>query len=37
MDQIHLPSIRYRTYIALSPESVYDTLTTGAGWDAWFA
>lgn len=30
------PPIRYRTYIAAPPERVYETLTTGAGWDAWF-
>ena len=37
MDQVRLPSIRYKTYIAVNPEYVYNTLTTGAGWDAWFA
>jgi uncharacterized protein YndB with AHSA1/START domain len=31
-----VPPIRYRSYIAASPERVYETLTTGAGWDAWF-
>jgi uncharacterized protein YndB with AHSA1/START domain len=33
---ITLPPIRYRTYIDASPERVYETLTTGEGWDAWF-
>jgi uncharacterized protein YndB with AHSA1/START domain len=31
-----LPPIRYRTYINVSPVRVYEVLTTGAGWDAWF-
>jgi uncharacterized protein YndB with AHSA1/START domain len=35
-EKIDLPAIKYNTYIATSPQRVYDTLTTGAGWDAWF-
>jgi uncharacterized protein YndB with AHSA1/START domain len=35
-DPIKLPPIRYNTYVNAPPERVYDTLTTGAGWDAWF-
>jgi uncharacterized protein YndB with AHSA1/START domain len=31
-----LPPIRHCTYIDTSPQRVYETLTTGAGWDAWF-
>lgn len=31
-----LPPIRHSTYIEASPRRVYDTLTTGSGWDAWF-
>ncbi len=31
-----IPPIRYRTYIDAAPERVYETITTGAGWDAWF-
>ncbi len=31
-----IPPIRYRTYINAPPDRVYETLTTGAGWDAWF-
>lgn len=31
-----LPPIRYSTYIAAPPDRVWDTLTTAAGWDAWF-
>lgn len=36
MSSIQLPNIQHRTYIAASPERVFATLTTGAGWDAWF-
>ncbi len=35
-DSIELPAIHFQTYIAVSPERVYDTITTGEGWDAWF-
>lgn len=35
-DQLQLPPIRYRTYINAPPERVYETITTGSGWDAWF-
>jgi uncharacterized protein YndB with AHSA1/START domain len=31
-----LPPIRTRTYIKAPPAKVYEMLTTGAGWDAWF-
>lgn len=30
------PPIRYRTFINAKPEKVYETITTGSGWDAWF-
>jgi uncharacterized protein YndB with AHSA1/START domain len=36
MTDLTIPPISCRTYIAAPPERVYDTLTTGAGWDAWF-
>jgi uncharacterized protein YndB with AHSA1/START domain len=29
-------SIQHRTFIHATPDKVYETLTTGAGWDAWF-
>lgn len=32
---IHTP-IRHLTWIAVSPSRVYETLTSAAGWDAWF-
>ena len=35
-ERIELPPIHYNTYVAAPPERVYDTLTTAAGWDAWF-
>jgi uncharacterized protein YndB with AHSA1/START domain len=35
-EKIELPPIKYNTYVAAPPQRVYDTLTTGAGWDAWF-
>jgi len=35
-EKIDLPSINYNTYVAAPPQRVYETLTTGAGWDAWF-
>lgn len=31
-----MPEIKQRTYIKVSPERVYETLTTGDGWNAWF-
>lgn len=31
-----LPPIRHRTYIQSPPGRVYDTLSSSAGWDAWF-
>ncbi len=31
-----LPAIKHTTYIRTPPEKIYDALTTGAGWDAWF-
>ncbi len=36
MPQGQMPPIDYRTYIAVAPEVVYTTLTTGEGWDSWF-
>lgn len=36
MESIELPPIRYRTYINASAEKVYEMITTGDGWDAWF-
>ena len=33
---IVVPPIAYSTYIAVPPARVYETLSTGAGWDAWF-
>jgi uncharacterized protein YndB with AHSA1/START domain len=36
MDSMELPPIRCATYIGAPPEAVYATLTTAAGWDAWF-
>lgn len=31
-----MPNIKHRTYIKVTPEKVYRTLTTGQGWNAWF-
>ncbi len=31
-----LPAIAHRVFIAASPDVVYRTLTTAAGWDGWF-
>jgi uncharacterized protein YndB with AHSA1/START domain len=31
-----MPDIEHSTYIAVLPETVFDAITTGAGWDAWF-
>ncbi|HEU5138409.1 MAG TPA: SRPBCC domain-containing protein [Bacillales bacterium] len=31
-----MPEIKHRTYIRAAPEKVYETLTTGEGWNAWF-
>ncbi|HEX7064099.1 MAG TPA: SRPBCC domain-containing protein [Bacillales bacterium] len=31
-----MPEIKHRTYIKAKPEKVYETLTTGEGWNAWF-
>ncbi|WP_284645270.1 hypothetical protein [Paenibacillus silviterrae] len=28
--------IQHRTFVNVSPNVVYGTLTTGEGWDAWF-
>jgi uncharacterized protein YndB with AHSA1/START domain len=28
--------IQHRTFINATPDRVYETLTTGEGWDAWF-
>ena len=30
------PDINYSTYIGTSPDRVYEAITTGKGWDAWF-
>jgi len=30
------PPIKCRTYINADPERIYQTLTTGEGWDCWF-
>lgn len=35
-DNLKLPDIEHQTFIDAAPSSVYDTLTTGKGWDAWF-
>ena len=35
-DKLRLPPIHHSTYIDAPPQQVYDTLTTAAGWDAWF-
>ncbi|HET7628086.1 MAG TPA: SRPBCC domain-containing protein [Bacillales bacterium] len=31
-----MPEISHETYIQAPPEKVYETLTTAAGWNAWF-
>ena len=31
-----LPDIVHSTYIAVAPDEVYKTLTSGEAWDAWF-
>ncbi len=31
-----IPPIDYNTYIGVPPERVYEALTTGEIWDAWF-
>ena len=31
-----VPAIEHATYIRVPPSKVYETLSTGAGWDAWF-
>lgn len=33
---MEVPAIEHSVYINASPDEVYDTLTTGVGWDAWF-
>jgi len=33
---VEVPPIQYKTYINASPAKVYDMITTGEGWDAWF-
>lgn len=33
---MELLDIQHRTFINVSPSKVYETLTTGEGWDAWF-
>ncbi len=30
------PPISFATYVDAAPEAVYETLTTGSGWDRWF-
>ena len=36
MDEIIQEKIRQETFIKASPEKVYDTITTGEGWNAFF-
>ena len=36
MAQIIEEPIKQRTYIHAHPEKVYDTITSGKGWDAFF-
>lgn len=33
---LELPPIRHVTFIRVPPKRVYETLTSGEGWDAWF-
>lgn len=35
-NEISLPPIRVNTYIDAPPQRVYDALTSGSTWDAWF-
>lgn len=35
-DNLKVPEVEQLTYINVPPERVYQTLTTGEGWDAWF-
>jgi uncharacterized protein YndB with AHSA1/START domain len=35
-DQNALPEIEHLVYIGVAPRQVYETLTTGEGWDGWF-
>jgi uncharacterized protein YndB with AHSA1/START domain len=35
-NDLQLPCIEHMTYIAVSPEVVYQTITTAEGWDSWF-
>lgn len=35
-DKVLLPAIKTSVYINATPERVYETLTTGKGWNAWF-
>ncbi|WLD94668.1 SRPBCC domain-containing protein [Alkalihalobacillus sp. AL-G] len=32
----NVPAINHKTLIRIDADKVYETLTTGAGWDAWF-
>ena len=34
--EFRAPDIEHATYIDVSPDRVYETLTTAEGWDAWF-
>ena len=36
MNNIEIPNIEHSTYIDVSPDRVYQALTTGSGWDQWF-
>ena len=36
MDESAAPTLEHVTYIDAPVERVYETLTTAAGWDAWF-
>ncbi|HEX9745961.1 MAG TPA: SRPBCC domain-containing protein [bacterium] len=33
---MNLPAIKHSVYIKASPETVYRTITTSEGWNAWF-
>jgi len=36
MSKIKVPDIEHSTYINVSPDRVYESVTTGKGWDGWF-
>lgn len=33
---MQIPDVEHATYIGVPPAVVFETLTTGEGWDAWF-